>query len=333
MSLNYGNDCVDANGRDMTIEGNRVGFCDGDGIETDGGAQLVTGNWVSFTEDGGFDFGCGASTCAARSVFTGGPGIEACQQFDEMAACEMAWHLEGEGALSCYWTGSHCQDCFQGNEDCTNACTDAVDCTLSFNRVDTATEDECYEIQGNDILVEYNIANGCEDDAFQIRGSSNHLRYNKSNEGTAYERADGFEIQGVGHTLEYNTSTDAARDGFNIIDSGHSLSHNVARNSGEDGFDVGGQDELANDTVDIILESNTATDNNGMGIEVSAHAVDSIIDDNDAEGNRVDLCDEGSGTSGSDVAVVESVCFVELLDNKSGKVGMLGSEYNSGPLL
>lgn len=51
-----------------------------------------------------------AQTCAnlpGRTIFAGGPGTEACQQFDsDQENCERAFHRSGAGHLApCVWTG------------------------------------------------------------------------------------------------------------------------------------------------------------------------------------------------------------------------------------
>ena len=58
----------------------------------------------------------------------------------------------------------------------------------------------------------------------------------------------------------------------------------------EDGFDV------QSGATNVTLKGNTALDNNGVGIEVSRSATDTTVNNNDAHGNGIDFCDEGTNT-------------------------------------
>jgi hypothetical protein len=75
-------------------------------------------------------------TCgdATRTVFAGGPGSSACEQFATQGDCLKAWHignLDLDHAASCYWTGSQCEGCGLRHAtmgDCTETCNGPYTC-------------------------------------------------------------------------------------------------------------------------------------------------------------------------------------------------------------
>jgi hypothetical protein len=75
-------------------------------------------------------------TCldASRTVFAGGPGSGACQNFDgDQVGCEQAFHLGEDGVASCFYdvAEDRCRGCGSNNEgdgDCTNTCVPPPSC-------------------------------------------------------------------------------------------------------------------------------------------------------------------------------------------------------------
>ncbi len=70
---------------------------------------------------------------ATRTVFSGGPDIDACRQFNTQVDCEKAWHVPGRdrtnSAASCFWNGTACRGCgpfHRDAGDCTNSCAPGV---------------------------------------------------------------------------------------------------------------------------------------------------------------------------------------------------------------
>jgi hypothetical protein len=305
---NCWHDCIEADGVGITIQNNVATNCDGEGIEAGGGEIRVEYNRVSTgTSDAGIEVGCGAASCdddPTRTFFAGYPGSQGCREFNNEMECEEAWLVGRTGAASCFWADDHCRGCGLNNElqdICTNTCTDASVCTVRGNFSADSTDDECFLIEGWGILVEDNEARDCNEEGFRFEGFDFMVWHNEAHNAGSSDTSDAFAIRGSGHTVEHNTATESGRDGFGVAGFDHTLTDNVARDSGEDGFDVGRADTnpTENITVGVTLNSNTATGSNSMGIEVSAHAEDTIVDDNEAKGNRVDYCDEGMGTSAS----------------------------------
>ena len=63
----------------------------------------------------------------SRTIFAGGPGTQACHQFDgDQTSCEAAWHMSGAGyPASCFYDAGICSGCGPSNEGaglCTNTC-------------------------------------------------------------------------------------------------------------------------------------------------------------------------------------------------------------------
>jgi hypothetical protein len=73
---------------------------------------------------------CDPPTCAkdpSRTIFAGGPGTEACTQFNgDQTSCEQAFHRGANGIASCFYTANDtCQGCGPNNErngQCINSC-------------------------------------------------------------------------------------------------------------------------------------------------------------------------------------------------------------------
>ena len=110
------------------------------------------GNVASCAWDGSVCRGCGPgggggciNTCVLpppclgdpnRTVFAGGPGINACMAFGTEGSCEEAWHKTFFGtAASCFWDGFDCRGC-GGLEGiaCTNTCSPPPVCLSDPNR-------------------------------------------------------------------------------------------------------------------------------------------------------------------------------------------------------
>jgi hypothetical protein len=71
---------------------------------------------------------CQPVACAdpSRTIFAGGPGSSACQQFeDDVDSCEHAWHVSGNGKAASCFVDAICSGCGPNNESdgsCTNTC-------------------------------------------------------------------------------------------------------------------------------------------------------------------------------------------------------------------
>jgi hypothetical protein len=62
---------------------------------------------------------------SSRVIAAGGPGTNACLQFDDEVSCLNAFHIGRCGVASCYWTGASCRGCGPDNEfdaECFNTC-------------------------------------------------------------------------------------------------------------------------------------------------------------------------------------------------------------------
>jgi hypothetical protein len=71
----------------------------------------------------------------ARTIFAGGPGTDACQQFNgDETSCEQAFHLGRNGVATCFYDTNtdDCRGCGPSNENqgnCTNTCVPPPTCT------------------------------------------------------------------------------------------------------------------------------------------------------------------------------------------------------------
>lgn len=105
-----------------------------------------------------------------------------------------------------------------------------------------------------------------------------------------------FEIRGDGSQIERNSASGCS-DGFEIRGDDNTLENNTASGGTHDGFDVQA------DATGNTLTNNRATDNAGVGFEISdgnPAATNTTLTRNRASGNHTDYCDDGAGTIATD---------------------------------
>jgi hypothetical protein len=89
---------------------------------------------------------------SSRTIFAGGPGTEACHQFDDdQTSCVIAFHRGDDGIASCFFdaTNNQCRGCGSSNEgsgQCTNTCASPPSCPQDDSRTFVAN---CSQFDGN----------------------------------------------------------------------------------------------------------------------------------------------------------------------------------------
>ncbi len=99
-------------------------------------------------------------------------------------------------------------------------------------------------------------------------------------------------VFGSGNVVSRSTATHCAAAGFFVSGSGHYLDHDQATSTYENGFTVDGAGTDANALVDDV-----ATLDAGQGFAVTGGATSTFLAGNVGSKNRLDFCDDGTGTS------------------------------------
>jgi parallel beta-helix repeat protein len=249
-------------------------------------------------------------------------------------------------------------------ENCDDGCLNIIgDRTVVRNsRAAVSEDDDCFHIEGNDVELVYNRAEGCDGDGFDVEGDNFTVVRNRATANTngagfdlhcddcssaliAHNFAENipddenaFELAVSGATILNNRAEDAAEQAFYLVGSNNTFSRNTARRIGGDSEEdcvvvVGDWNQLSRNFVDtchadgfdIFGDHNVLTRNyvrnarqsgfqvsEGMGNEfvnnitgtvnqaaydLDIGAINTRLINNFARGsNRIDLCDEGTGT-------------------------------------
>ncbi len=100
----------------------------------------------------------------------------------------------------------------------------------------------------------------------------------------------GMEIYGADNTVSGNTVINSSSSGFYVDGDTNTLTSNIANGTHENGFTV-------ISGTGNVLTSNQTTADAAQGFAVLAAATNTILTSNRAARNRVDYCNEGTGTT------------------------------------
>lgn len=102
-----------------------------------------------------------------RTTYAGGPGSEACAQFDgSQGLCEAAYHRGRNGRTApCFYDNGQCRGCGPTNEgdgDCTNTCVTPVPCLDQTRTIYTGPPDSagCRRFDGDQAMCEQAYVEG-----------------------------------------------------------------------------------------------------------------------------------------------------------------------------
>lgn len=269
-------DCVLVEGPDATVKNSTLVGCGSDGVE---GVSSATGLTIERNRVTNCDADCINVTADEVTVRSNivrtaddGSGIEVMGDQMVIRSNRVSRTDDDAYKLSC--------------EPCTAGLVQA-------NLADFAADDDGFEINADapGLVVKQNKSLNNGNEGFYIRGVGIKLERNLAVGNGGDNGEHGFEVFGTGHELIRNTARDNHGDGFAFLASASMIvvDRNIAINNIEDGFDV----ERASD---VSLTGNRAINNLGVGFEVSDQAVDTYLANNTGTRNRVDFCDEGTGT-------------------------------------
>jgi hypothetical protein len=302
---------VDFSGDDAIVERNLIDNMDGDGVEIDGDRAEVVRNRISMIYD------------VAVEV-TGDDALIESNQIDNVS--DHAIELDGNGAMVTRNkltniaydyaidfegdNGEISRNTIKGTDesgmdvecdDGSNACTDGI--VIERNKLTDIGFDD-YE--GIDVSADAGA------------GGVDILRNNLRNVG--YHGIDYSGAAGSGPaTIERNSVRNAGREGDECFDFDDSdldslvLDRNTARDCGGHGFDVDGTAiVVSNNKVKTVGDAGVnvdgtavnieVTDNNisgaaKNGVEIESGATGTSVEDNTIKNNRLDICDEGTGST------------------------------------
>jgi len=141
------------------------------------------------------------------------------------------------------------------------------------------------------LVVKNNKSDTTSDEGFDINGTGIKLEGNRARYAGGDQTQSGFHVQGADHQLIKNLAFFGVQDGFKIRGDNILLDRNRSIRNIGDGFDV-------ESGLNTVMTRNSAFDNVGVGIEISSGVINAQLESNTAKRNRVDLCVEGSGTTG-----------------------------------
>lgn len=288
------NDCINVDGDDAVIEGNLVSQAeDGTSVRVNGDRLAFRKNKVSNGDDDGLRLN-GDDAVIESNKFTG---------IDDSA-------IEFNGDNPTIRKNSVSTVTSQGIYINCEPCTGGL---VAKNKVVAVSGDaECFRIDAdgrdpNDpnspsipptspFVVEGNVGSQCSDAAFDISGNGVTVRKNTAKDNGGDEGEEGFDIRGVGHIVEGNSSTGNFSSGYTIAGTGHILRNNKATANLGDGFQIEGEGLLtfSQDGGHTFVD-NKSNDNLGQGFAVLANdpndpPLASALTGNSASGNRTDFC-------------------------------------------
>jgi parallel beta-helix repeat protein len=268
-----GIDGVEITGFNALVEENTVTSVDENCVEVNGQGSKVLNNTLK---------GCGMDGIAVT-------GANATIGWNDVSFC----HLEGIDVDGINPVVKKNRVRYTGvdayNVNCQTSCTSAF---VSGNTAGpTDHRGDCFWIGSETVGLSFrnNQASYCSRNGFYISGDGMTITGNTSEFAGANDNEHGFYITGDGHTLEDNVSRWSHEHGFYLSTDSSVITGNKAFDNLENGFHVSGDFNT--------LDGNTARRNMDVGIHIysSSSDVNSVID-NIALKNRIDYCDEGTGT-------------------------------------
>lgn len=174
--------------------------------------------------------------------------------------------------------------------------------SISKNEVEEAAGPGIAVTGGGDgaltLVLEKNSVENSSGSAYDLEGGAIVARRNSAKRVGANSTTHCFDIEGDGNLLESNTGDRCTGNGYNINGDENNLNKNKATRNVRNGFLV------ANQTLDNVLNENTAQDNGIYGFEIfgleelASGAENTVLNEDKAKGNqRADLCNAGVNTT------------------------------------
>ncbi len=317
-----GSNNVDIEGERAQLFKNKVSLCDSNCVDIEGDDVVIEGNLVSQAEDGTSVRVNGDRLAFRKNKVSNGDddalrviGDDAVIESNKFVGIDdSAIDLDGDNptirknSVSTVSNRAIDVDC----EFCTGG-------LIAKNKVVAVSGDaDCFEIYvdgkdpndpnapsippTNPFVVEGNVASECADSGFSLSGNGVTARKNSAKDCGGDDGEEGFDIFGVGHTLESNSSTGNFSTGYTINGTNHVLRGNKATANLGDGFLIEGNGIVPGLTDGgVTLEDNKSNDNLGQGFAVNVAdpndpPLASTLTGNSASGNRTDFCVDAGTT-------------------------------------
>jgi hypothetical protein len=176
------------------------------------------------------------------------------------------------------------------------SCTDCFGGTVSSNKITGGAGYGLMAIaDGPGLLVERNTVVRSRF-GLSLNGEGIRATLNQATEIGQDFRDDCIEVFGDRHAVVQNTARACARAGFYVGGSSNLLERNTVLGAFENGITVNGDDENGGFYSDNVLDGNKPSGSAGQGVAIINGAVGTVVRNNIATKNRLDFCNDGTGT-------------------------------------
>ena len=302
---------IDITGDGTIVENNRLTSIQSYGVYLTGDGAEVVGNRVSSTYDAGvYVDGDDALVQSNRLDNIGDSGVElygngATVTKNRLASIgyDYAIYFDGDDGeisrntiRSTDETGIYAY-CYDGSGNCTdgvvierNRLTDIGSWGSDGIYVDAYPGASGVDIKRNRLR---NVGDdGIEYDADAGSGSAKIERNSVRTAGRGGD--DCFNLDDSdsdGFVIDRNTARDCGGNGFSLAGTDHKLTNNKVKNTGDSGVDVD------NSAENIKITGNKISGAAKNGVEIEAGATGTSVQGNKIKNNRLDICNEGAGSS------------------------------------
>lgn len=176
---------------------------------------------------------------------------------------------------------------------CSGTCLNGV---IAYNSVTNVSDSyDCFDLSVSGMSIQNNTATSCQGYGYDISGDNNIITNNISKYNGEGDDYSGFYLSGAGNTLSGNTATYSGYFGFEIYSTGaaNTLTGNTAQYNTWAGIYINNTGGAGHTTV----QSNQVLNNDGEGIVNNDDAGNTIMNKNTSKGNRLDICNDDSGTN------------------------------------
>lgn len=296
-----GNDCIDVTGDNIRVEKNTFESSDGNFVDITGNNAEVVRNSGTGADDSGVEIS-GDDALVSRNDFSAiGDEIIDITGNDAQVTKN---RLEGTEEDAIEVTGadpvitnnriSHTSD-YGIDVDCT-PCTGGM---VAKNRmVSVGYDDESgFDVSSDaaGLVVEKNIVRYPVDTGMDVDGTEIIVRGNRIETGGGDSSDEAMDVSGTGHQIERNTTSGWM--GYGITTDGTDIT--IHRHKSFDNSRHGIR--IASGATNVTVTDSNARNNAETGIAIQLGATGTTATGNRASNNtRVDLCDEGTGSTLSD---------------------------------
>jgi parallel beta-helix repeat protein len=141
------------------------------------------------------------------------------------------------------------------------------------------------------MVIDKNDIRNPVDGGIDLRGVGAVVSRNRLQTGGGDTSDEGLDVTGSDHRIVGNSVSDWMGMGIDVSGSDHVVTGNKVFGNSQRGI------RITSGSVDNTVTDNKVTDNTEAGIAVMLGATGTTVTGNKASKNRVDLCDEGTGST------------------------------------